>query len=72
MRKTIFWACVALLVLVAVPSYAADCTFTFTGTTMLQDADCTTDVTIGVPDGMTLDEKGNLYLTSGAVLVYSP
>ncbi len=26
----------------------------------------------GVPDGMTIDEKGNLYVTAGGVAIYSP
>ena len=26
----------------------------------------------GVPDGMTVDEKGNLYVTAGGVAIYSP
>jgi len=32
-----------------------DCTFTTVGTTMTLDADCTTDETILIPDGFTLD-----------------
>lgn len=35
-----------------------DCTFTTSGTTMTLDADCTTDLTIFVPDGFTLDGNG--------------
>ena len=35
-----------------------DCTFTTSGTTMSLDADCTTDATIFVPDGVTLDGQG--------------
>ena len=38
---------------------AADCTFTTVGTTMFLDADCTTDATIGVPNGFTLDGRGH-------------
>lgn len=34
------------------------CTFTTIGSTMTLDADCTTDTTILVPDGFTLDGKG--------------
>lgn len=36
-----------------------DCTFTTTGTTMKLDADCTTDGTILIPDGFTLDGKNH-------------
>ena len=36
-----------------------NCTFTNTGTTMTLDADCTTDSTIFVPDGWTLDGAGH-------------
>lgn len=35
-----------------------DCTFTPTGSTWRLDDDCTTDATIWVPDGITLDCKG--------------
>lgn len=35
------------------------CTFTTTGNVMQLDADCTTDMTIVVPDGMTLDGNGH-------------
>ena len=42
------------------PSYAlTDCTFTVVGTTMTLDNDCTTDATILIPDGFTLDGAGN-------------
>lgn len=46
----------------AAPAQAADdCSFTLDGTTltMTLDADCTTDSTIGVPDGWTLDGNGH-------------
>lgn len=46
----------------AVPAQAAsDCSFALDGTTMTMtlDADCTTDSTIGVPDGWTLDGDGH-------------
>ena len=36
-----------------------DCTFTTTGTTMKLDGDCTTDATILIPDGFTLDGQGH-------------
>lgn len=35
-----------------------DCTFTTGGTTMSLEADCTTDTTIYIPDGMMLDGRG--------------
>jgi parallel beta-helix repeat protein len=38
---------------------ATDCTFTVKGSTMRLDASCTTDATILIPDGMTLDGRGN-------------
>lgn len=38
------------------PAYSsAPCTFTVAGTTMSLDADCSTDATILIPDGFTLD-----------------
>lgn len=37
-----------------------DCTFTTVGTTMFLDDDCTTDATILIPDGMTLDGKRHM------------
>ena len=40
--------------LTASKSATTTCTFTTVGTTMFLDADCTTDATIFVPDGMTL------------------
>ena len=40
-------------------SAQAACTFTTVGTTMTLDADCTTDSTILIPDGMTLNGNGN-------------
>lgn len=36
-----------------------DCDFTMSGSTMTLEGDCTTDATIGIPDGFTLDGKGN-------------
>ena len=38
---------------------ATTCTFTTAGTTMTLDADCTTDATIPIPDGYTLDGAGH-------------
>lgn len=38
---------------------ASTCTFTIADTTMTLDADCTTDATILIPDGFTLDGNGN-------------
>lgn len=43
----------------AVGHATTDCTFTTSGTTMTLDADCTTDETIEVPDGFTLDGAGH-------------
>ncbi len=40
-------------------SATTNCTFTIKGNKMKLDADCTTDATIFVPDGMTLDGKGH-------------
>ncbi|MGH7539582.1 MAG: hypothetical protein ACRELC_01140 [Gemmatimonadota bacterium] len=40
-------------------SYVTDCTFTTSGSVMALDGDCTTDATILVPDGMTLDGNGH-------------
>jgi len=37
-----------------------DCTFSAVGATMFLDDDCTTDATILIPDGMTLDGKGHM------------
>lgn len=55
--------CIALAVafagLLAQPVDAASaCTFTITGSTMALDGDCTTESTILVTDGMTLDGSG--------------
>ena len=38
---------------------ATTCTFTTVGSTMTLDADCTTDVTVTIPAGMTLDGAGH-------------
>ncbi len=38
---------------------ATDCTFTTVGTTLNLDADCMTDESIVIPEGMTLDGKGH-------------
>jgi hypothetical protein len=38
---------------------ATDCTFTTSGSTMTLDADCSTDATILIPQGVTLDGDGN-------------
>ncbi|NQU96989.1 MAG: right-handed parallel beta-helix repeat-containing protein [Chloroflexi bacterium] len=50
---------VAILVPTSTALAATDCTFTISGTTMTLDADCTTDQTIVVPDGYTLDGAGH-------------
>lgn len=54
-------AAVLVAALSAPPSSptATGCTFTVVGTTMTLDADCTTDATITVPDGFTLDGAGH-------------
>ena len=49
---------VALLV-VRVSEATTTCTFTTVGSTMTLDDDCTTDATILVPNGFTLDGDGN-------------
>ncbi len=55
---------VSLSFLFVVPAFAAnDCSFTTVGTTMTLNANCTTDATIPVPDGYTLD--GNGYSITG-------
>ncbi|MEM2760176.1 MAG: hypothetical protein QXU32_11185 [Nitrososphaerales archaeon] len=41
------------------PIHATNCTFTTVGTTMELDEDCTTDVTILIPNGFTLDGNGH-------------
>ena len=38
---------------------ATTCTFTTVGSTMTLDADCTTDATITIPDGFTLNGNGH-------------
>ena len=49
-----------LVLLVLIPLTAhADCSFTFSGDRMLLDEDCTTETSIVVPDGMTLDCEYN-------------
>lgn len=60
-KKSIFsiLASLCLLAVSAAASYA-QCTFTTSGTTMTLDADCTTDTTISIPDGFTLDGDGNV------------
>lgn len=55
---------VTLVVLVSsvavfTPVHAESCVFSYGGTTMTLNADCTTDATIPVPDGYTLDGAGN-------------
>lgn len=50
-------AILSILALTGAAWATTDCTFTTTGTTMKLDADCWTDETIYVPDGITLDGK---------------
>lgn len=47
------------LFLTPVSHATAACTFTTVGTTMTLDGDCTTDATILIPNGMTLDGDGH-------------
>ena len=60
-KKLIIVAIVAVvsILLFGKGSSEAACSFTTVGTTMSLDADCTTDATILVPDGFTLDGEGN-------------
>ena len=60
MRKlAISMGAIALgLIALASSSAKAACTFTDVGTTMTLDGDCTTDTTITIPDGWTLDGQG--------------
>jgi len=61
-KKTIFAALAAGLVSLAAASAAPasdDCVFVDSGSTTTLQGDCTTDETIGVPDGYTLDGDGN-------------
>lgn len=59
MTKTLLIVTVLAVMLFAINPFSAhavtDCTFALTGTTMTLDNDCTTDETILIPDGMTLD-----------------
>ncbi len=56
---------VGVVTIGSLPAMAATtCTFTTVGTTMTLDADCTTDATILVPDGMTLDGNGHTITAS--------
>ncbi|MDO8628309.1 MAG: right-handed parallel beta-helix repeat-containing protein [Nanoarchaeota archaeon] len=48
-----------LLLSISLASATTTCTFTTSGTTMTLDSDCTTDSTIFIPDGMTLDGAGH-------------
>jgi len=50
---------IALFAVAGTAHAATNCTFTLVGTTMTLDADCTTDVTILVPDEHTLDGKNH-------------
>lgn len=49
----------AVALLAAGASAVTDCSFTDTGSEWLLDGDCTTDETLFVPDGYTLDGQGN-------------
>lgn len=64
MRRLTVLAVLALIVIGAylpsadVASAATDCSFTVDGLTLNLDSDCTTDETILIPDGFTLDGNG--------------
>lgn len=60
MRRTILLALATAVASVLTPALEATttCTFTTVGATMTLDADCTTDFTILVPNGSTLDGSG--------------
>ncbi|MCU0988736.1 MAG: right-handed parallel beta-helix repeat-containing protein [Xanthomonadales bacterium] len=59
-RNGVLCYAASLLALLCGPLMAAtDCAFTNSGSTMSLDADCTTDETIYVPDGWTLDGGGH-------------
>jgi|GEM_PF-1362500 len=63
MKNKFSFLCTALLLLALLipsPVYAAtDCTFTVSGKTMRLNASCTTDATIFIPNGFTLDGRGH-------------
>lgn len=60
LSRTLIGALLVYGVSFATPVMAATtCTFTTAGTTKTLDADCTTDATLLVPDGVTLDGAGN-------------
>lgn len=48
-----------ILILASTSVAATNCTFTTVGFTMTQNGDCTTDATIPVPNGFTLDGAGH-------------
>ena len=56
---SVFLALVLLMTVAYGASAATDCTFTTLGSTMTLDNSCTTDATILIPDGSTLDGAGN-------------
>lgn len=61
--KRVFFASALLLVagsLGQAVGAATDCTFSTVGSTLVLDDDCTTDATILIPDGMTLNGKGHM------------
>jgi hypothetical protein len=64
-RKTLlpaaaFAAALAVFSLAPESKAAGTCTFTTSGSTMTLDADCTTDSTISIPNGFTLDGAGHM------------
>lgn len=62
MQRATLTICTLLILGASVPAALAttDCAFTVVGTTMYLDDDCTTDATLLIPDGYTLDGKGHL------------
>lgn len=61
-KSYIFTICAVLLLLPAAAASAfgaTDCTFTTVGSEMTLNADCTTDSTISIPNGFTLDLNQN-------------
>jgi len=57
-KVTLVAGVMLLVILLLAPLSEATCTFTTVGSTMTLDGDCTTDATILVPNGFTLDGAG--------------
>jgi len=61
MKKKLSFALVVTLILASLPTIAfaaSGCSFTFVGTTMYLDGNCTTTETIYIPDGHILEGQG--------------